>query len=37
MSTLGAAVPGIAWVDRWPGLVVTLLNAHKPRDRSHYE
>ena len=23
--------------DRWPGLVVTLLNAHKPRDRSHYE
>ena len=23
--------------DEWPGLVVTLLNAHKPRDRSHYE
>jgi len=23
--------------DRWPGLVVTLLNIHKPRDRSHYE
>ena len=23
--------------DRHPGLVVTLLNAHKPRDRSHYE
>jgi hypothetical protein len=23
--------------DRWPGLVVTLLNVHKPRDRSHYE
>ena len=23
--------------DRRPGLVVTLLNAHKPRDRSHYE
>ena len=23
--------------ERWPGLVVTLLNAHKPRDRSHYE
>ena len=23
--------------DRWPGLVVTLLNMHKPRDRSHYE
>lgn len=22
---------------RWPGLVVTLLNIHKPRDRSHYE
>jgi hypothetical protein len=21
----------------WPGLVVTLLNIHKPRDRSHYE
>jgi hypothetical protein len=21
----------------WPGLVVTLLNVHKPRDRSHYE
>ena len=23
--------------NEWPGLVVTLLNAHKPRDRSHYE
>ncbi len=23
--------------DRWPGLVVTLFNIHKPRDRSHYE
>jgi hypothetical protein len=23
--------------DRAPGLVVTLLNVHKPRDRSHYE
>jgi hypothetical protein len=23
--------------DKRPGLVVTLLNAHKPRDRSHYE
>ena len=23
--------------DRKPGLVVTLLNVHKPRDRSHYE
>lgn len=23
--------------DRRPGLVVTLLNLHKPRDRSHYE
>ena len=23
--------------DRHPGLVVTLLNVHKPRDRSHYE
>ncbi|MYC83743.1 MAG: helicase [Acidobacteria bacterium] len=23
--------------ERRPGLVVTLLNAHKPRDRSHYE
>jgi len=23
--------------DRRPGLVVTLLNAHKPRDRSHFE
>ena len=22
---------------RWPGLVVTLYNLHKPRDRSHYE
>ena len=22
---------------KWPGLVVTLLNIHKPRDRSHYE
>ena len=21
----------------WPGLVLTLLNVHKPRDRSHYE
>lgn len=23
--------------DKWPGLVVTLLNLHRPRDRSHYE
>lgn len=23
--------------EKWPGLVVTLLNVHKPRDRSHYE
>src|SRR5437773_3962367 len=23
--------------DQRPGLVVTLLNIHKPRDRSHYE
>ncbi len=23
--------------DRWPGLVVTVFNVHKPRDRSHYE
>ena len=23
--------------DRRPGLVVTLYNVHKPRDRSHYE
>ena len=23
--------------DDAPGLVVTLLNVHKPRDRSHYE
>lgn len=23
--------------DRYPGLVVTLLNVHKPRDRSHFE
>jgi hypothetical protein len=23
--------------EQWPGLVVTLLNVHKPRDRSHYE
>ncbi|WP_437650365.1 DISARM system helicase DrmA [Sorangium sp. So ce362] len=23
--------------DRWPGLVVTVYNLHKPRDRSHYE
>jgi hypothetical protein len=22
---------------RWPGLVVTCMNVHKPRDRSHYE
>jgi hypothetical protein len=22
---------------RWPGLVVTVFNLHKPRDRSHYE
>jgi len=22
---------------RWPGLVVTCFNVHKPRDRSHYE
>jgi hypothetical protein len=22
---------------KWPGLVVTCLNLHKPRDRSHYE
>ncbi len=22
---------------KWPGLVVTLYNLHKPRDRSHYE
>jgi hypothetical protein len=22
---------------KWPGLIVTLLNIHKPRDRSHYE
>ncbi len=22
---------------KWPGLVVTALNLHKPRDRSHYE
>jgi hypothetical protein len=23
--------------EKWPGLVVTLLNVHRPRDRSHYE
>jgi len=23
--------------DKWPGLVVTVFNVHKPRDRSHYE
>ncbi len=23
--------------DQWPGLVVTVFNLHKPRDRSHYE
>ncbi|MDY0001547.1 MAG: DISARM system helicase DrmA [Polyangia bacterium] len=23
--------------ERWPGLVVTCFNVHKPRDRSHYE
>lgn len=23
--------------DKWPGLVVTAFNVHKPRDRSHYE
>src|SRR5690606_5482212 len=22
---------------KWPGLVVTCFNQHKPRDRSHYE
>jgi hypothetical protein len=23
--------------EKWPGLVVTVFNVHKPRDRSHYE
>jgi hypothetical protein len=23
--------------EKWPGLVVTVFNIHKPRDRSHYE
>lgn len=23
--------------ETWPGLIVTLLNVHRPRDRSHYE
>ncbi|WP_437720600.1 DISARM system helicase DrmA [Sorangium sp. So ce861] len=23
--------------EKWPGLVVTVFNLHKPRDRSHYE
>jgi hypothetical protein len=31
------ATSRVGRVDRWPGLVVTLLNIHKPRDRSHYE
>jgi superfamily II DNA/RNA helicase len=31
------ATSRIGRVDRWPGLVVTIFNIHKPRDRSHYE
>jgi hypothetical protein len=31
------ATSRVGRVDQWPGLVVTLLNIHKPRDRSHYE
>jgi superfamily II DNA or RNA helicase len=31
------ATSRVGRVDEAPGLVVTLLNIHKPRDRSHYE
>ena len=31
------ATSRVGRVDEKPGLVVTLLNVHKPRDRSHYE
>ena len=31
------ATSRVGRADTKPGLVVTLLNAHKPRDRSHYE
>jgi len=31
------ATSRIGRVDRWPGLVMTIFNIHKPRDRSHYE
>ncbi len=31
------ATSRVGRVDERPGLVVTLLNIHKPRDRSHYE
>jgi hypothetical protein len=31
------ATSRVGRVDESPGLVVTLLNIHKPRDRSHYE
>src|SRR5262245_31094281 len=31
------ATSRVGRTDEQPGLVVTLLNIHKPRDRSHYE
>jgi hypothetical protein len=31
------ATSRVGRTDEAPGLVVTLLNIHKPRDRSHYE
>jgi hypothetical protein len=31
------ATSRVGRTDHWPGLVVTLFNIHKPRDRSHYE
>src|SRR5260370_11715999 len=35
-SRVGRDVKGDAAKDK-PGLVVTILNVHRPRDRSHYE
>ncbi len=31
------ATSRVGRTDDWPGLVVTIFNIHKPRDRSHYE